>query len=197
MNRAVGFILAGMAAGFVSGISSPLVLGVRGAIFGGALAIGMLVCEIRREAKGYLSDGVTLIAAAVVALAVSLLAGGWEYMIRDMDIVEFGPPKVPFVYTFLTGFLIASGMFLCYRSYSLGQGRRLKALFFWGIPSLSAILRAVTFYSPDSELPRSVPVTAIFCLGVGVFPFLLLWGGTAWLFGFFRKGAHEERQQGN
>ena len=187
INKAVGFIFAGMAAGFVSGIMFPLELGVRGALFGGALAIGMLACEARRKAKGHLSAGMTLIAAAVVALIVSLFAGGWEYIIRDMDVVEFGPPKAPFVYTFLTGFLIAWGMFLCYRSYSLGQGRRLKALFFWGIPSLSAIPRAVIFYPPDGELPRSVPVIAIFCLGVGVFPFLLLWGGTAWLFGFFRK----------
>ena len=193
MNKAMGFILAAMVAGFLSGIMAPLALGVRGAIFGGVLAIGALVCRARQEAKGHLPVGITLVVAMVAALVVSLFIEGWRIVIDRLGIEDVASlPNGTYVYTCLTSFLIAWGLFLCYRSFLLRQSRWLKCLFFFGMPFLSTIPRAFLFYSPGGELPVGIPLIALFCLGVGVLPFLLLWGLVARGFGFFRKDAHEE-----
>ncbi|HPR69374.1 MAG TPA: hypothetical protein PLJ99_08805, partial [Kiritimatiellia bacterium] len=46
-QRKVLFVLVAAAAGFISGLLVPLVFGVRGAILGGALAIGALFLHPR------------------------------------------------------------------------------------------------------------------------------------------------------
>ena len=195
MNKAMGFILAGMAAGFASGITMPLVLGIRGAIFGGVLAIGALACRASHKSKGYLAVWITLVVAVVVALVTSLSVEGWQIVIDRLGIeTTTSLSNGTFVDICLISFPIAWGLFLCYRSFLLRQSWWLKCLFFFGMPFLSTIPRAVLFYSPDGELPVDIPLIVPFCLLFGVNPFLVLWGGVAWWFGFVRKEAHEESQ---
>ena len=188
MNKAIGFILAAMAAGFLSGIIMPLAFGVRGAIFGGALAIGMLACKARRETKGHLSVGITVIITMAVTLVASLLIEGWLIVMERLLVFDEFPNDGTPVHTFLTGLLVALGMFLCYRSYLLNQRRSLKALFFLGLPSLSVLPRAASIVGLEASY---FVMSVAYCFVAGLLPFLLLWGLVAKVFGFFREATYE------
>ena len=189
-NKSIGFIVVSTIAGFLSGISDVTTFAIRGAIFGGVLAIGMLACAVWHETKGRLSVWATLVAAGVVSLVSTPLMEGVWMMFPEGNLMD-APDRIP-VYTFLTGFLIAWGMFLRYRSYTLKQWRLVKVLFFLGIPALSVLPRAVLFYEPGGELPIDIPAASILCFLYGLLPFLLLWGGVTRWYGFFRKETHEE-----
>ncbi|MCL1919486.1 MAG: hypothetical protein FWG50_00170 [Kiritimatiellaeota bacterium] len=77
INKAVGFVLTSMAAGFLSGIFAPHVWGVRGAIFGGMLALGVLAYKKHGERKGHLAVAQALLIAIALSLAATLLIWGW------------------------------------------------------------------------------------------------------------------------
>jgi hypothetical protein len=194
MNRAIGFIVAGMAAGFVSGILNPLVFGVRSAIFGGMLAVGMLACAIYRENKEHLPAVVTLAVAVVASLVATIFIEGWLAVLRLVG-YESMPSKVEleFVYTFSSCVLIAWGMFLCFRSYTLGQNLFLRILLFFGIPALSVLPRAIALEEEwgSGDLPLDVLEISAYCFVLGLLPFLLLWGIVARAFGFFRAESYE------
>ena len=194
MKRAKWFVLTGMAAGFASGLIVPFDFGVRGAIFGGILAVGMLVCEESREKKGCLPVRVTLIVAVTVSLVAALLMGGWSFITRDFfidEIFSFSNPILALYTSAVGSFLISWGMFLCYRSYTLRQTEGLKSLFFFGMPLLSVIPRTASF--GDLSSGESLVTVSLHCLAFGLLPFLLLWGLVARLFGFFRKKSYEEK----
>ena len=193
-GKKVGFVLASMVAGFLSGVLNPVLFGVRGAILGGMLALGILACEVYRNAqKRDLSVGDILIAASVASLGAALLMKGWAVVIERFDLVsrnndEFGGNDISeglFGYTFLSCFLITVGIFLRYRNFTLKQRGYLNALCFWGLPFLSIFPRV----APSGDL--NVITGFLFCW-FGLLPFLLLWSRVAWLFGVFPKVATEK-----
>ena len=193
--KMVGFVLASMTAGFLSGILHPVLFGVRGAILGGMLALGILACEVyRKNQKRELSVEDILVTASIAALIAASLMEGWAVVIERFDLVtpgneDFGMSRFsegPFGYTFLSCFLITFGIFLCYRNYTLRQRGCFNALCFWVFPFLSIFSRVVPNGAPDD-------ITGfVFCFGLGLLPFLLLWGGVAKLLGVFRKGTYAE-----
>ena len=192
INKAVGFVLASMAAGFLSGIAN-LTFSVPGALMGGALAIGVLACDVWRERKGALPVGATLAVAAAVSLAVSPLVTGWRVMFPS-DEIDSNINFAAFAYTGLNCLSISWGVLLYYRSHSLRQGRLLLKgfLFLVMMPSLGLLPRLLLHQRPDSsrdELPGLIWLI-VPCIWGGLMLFLLLWGLAAKLFGIFsHRGA--------
>ena len=175
MIRAIGFIAAGMAAGFLSGILATSVWGIHGAILGGMLAGGVLACDAHRKKNRHLPLALVLAIAATVSLAAFLPIFGWDKIIVD----PIDAPQTTWHGVF-TCFFISLGVLLGCSNSSLGY-------FFW-IPLLSVIPRAIGFKEGLAEETRIGALTvSLFCFAFGLCPFLLLWGGVARLFGFLRK----------
>ena len=177
MKRAIGFVAVGMAAGFLSGIVFPHVLGIRGAILGGTLAGGVLACDACRKKKEELPFIIVFGIAVVVSLTSFLLMCGWGEVVRFCvpDPITAQLSQTTW-HSALTSFLISLGVLLYCKTHLLR--------YFLGMPLLSAFPRAMTF-NREMNLD-DLPNALFFCL-VGLFPFLLLWGCVAWRFGFFNK----------
>ena len=197
-NKSIGFILASMAIGFLSSIAD-LMVSIPGALMGGGLAIGMLVCCALYKSKGTLSVGVTLMVAMTISFALSLLITGYRFLFFSEDFMPDDIENVEIKFligTWLNCLLISWGVFLLNRSYLLKQGRLFwkVLLFFVLMPSLGMLPRFAPFYTPSTgpeELP-GLKWIIIPCLWGGLMLFLLLWGGVARWYGFFRKETHEE-----
>ena len=195
--KTVCFVLVSMAAGLLSGFSHLVLFGGRGAILGGTLAIGLIAYEMYRKIRVRLSAGATLIAASVTSLAAAQLMEGWAVVVRRLG---FGPwnrgdfsmneiSQGPFGYTFLTCFLIMSGLFFCYRS--CAQRRYFSALFSLAIPPLSVIPRVVSAYGMSGVAGFANGCLLLFVLGL--LPFLMMWICSAALFfDFFSPKTYEE-----
>ena len=184
MIRSIGFVVASMVVGFLSGIFAPHVFGVRGAIFGGALAGGVLACDAYRKKKGALPGTVVLAVAVAVSLGTFLLLYGRDAALLYLFNTSFAnmagmSPTTS--YSALTCFFISLGVLLCCRTYSF--------LYFFCIPLLSVLPRAIALEPGmrSGELPVGIPGLSFLCGMFGLLPFLLLWGGAARLFGFLRK----------
>jgi hypothetical protein len=192
MKRSIWFIVAGMVAGFLSGILLPHIYGVHGAILGGTLAGGVLACNSYRKKKGELPLTVLLGIVVVVSLTTFLLMFAWDALLlylsahaviaNTSDISDI--PRVAW-HSALTCFLISLGVLLYCRTHSFAC--------FLLIPLLSVLPRAIVLeqHMRSGELPVGFLTVSLFCAVVGLFPFLLLWGGVAWLFGFLRKDNRE------
>ena len=184
--KAIGFVVAAMGAGVLSGCNDPWGYGVRGAVLGGVLAAGVIVCERWRQRKGALPLGVTLSVAVAAALAVTLILEPRRFVMTVNNGLEnrhpFVSPETAWV--FLTCLLIACGLLLCHRSYSLRQRWFVRGLLFWGVSALSLFPRAALFGETIVSLFTNSFMRV--CYVGGLFAFLLLWGLVAWAFGFFR-----------
>jgi len=206
-TKALCFIFAGMAAGFVSGIFDPIFYGVRGAVLGGTLAMGLIVWRRYYEKEGQcmsiwrlhgIAIGVASLACALSVVLSVLLYTQWFPESYNAKQIKAGMESnlwiVHVLGTFVTCLFFAWGMLFCERSCALRQGRVIKNFFFFGMPALSVIPRAVSFGDTLSsgELPIGFLGTVIFCFVVGLLPFLLLWGIVARLFGFFYEKTYEE-----
>ena len=184
MKRSIWFVIAGMVAGFLSGLIAPHVYGIRGAILGGALAGGLLACDACRKKKGELPVAIALAVAAAVSLVTFLLLCGWDAALPclpDKLIADTSGMPPTTWHNALTCFLISSGVLLYCKNHS--------AACFFLIPLLSVVPRAVALEQQmrSGELPMGFLAISLFCAVVGLLPFLLLWGGVARLFGFLRK----------
>ena len=181
MIRSIGFVVTSMVVGFLSGIFAPHLFGVRGAIFGGALAGGVLACDAYRKKKGALPDKVVLAVAVAVSLGASLLMCGWGKVARLCfpDIITYNLSQTTWL-SALTCFLISFGVLLYFQT-PLPR-------YFWGMPLLSVFPRAIAIGAGMLEGELAILFLAIALSGViGLLSFLLLWGGVARLFGFLRK----------
>jgi hypothetical protein len=166
---------------------------------GGGLAVGVLACRAHHKSKGTLSVGVTLMVAAAISFALSLLITGYRFLLFSEIFIPDDIENVEIKFllsTWLNCFLISWGVFLFNRSYLLKQGRLFwkGLLFFVLMPSLSIWLRFDPYFRPSTgpdELP-GLKWIIIPCLWGGLMLFLLLWGGVARWYGFFRKETHEE-----
>ena len=185
MKQSIWFVVASMAAGFLSGILSPQVYGVHGAILGGMLAGGVLTCNSYRKKKASLPFTVILGYTAAVSLAAFLLIFGWDalflYLANTTDIVSTADVPLTAWHSALACFLITLGVLLYCKNHSLTC--------FFLIPLLSVLPRAIAFEQEmgSSEVPIGVLGFSLFCTVCGWLPFMLLWGGVARLFGVFRK----------
>ena len=188
MIRAIGFVVASMVAGFLSGIMVPYVYGARGAILGGLLASGVLACVSYRKKKEVLPFTVVLGITVAVSLTAFLLMFGWDalllYLADNAIIITTSDMlDMPLVrwHSALTCFLISLGVLLYCKTHW-------RACFFW-LPLLSVLPRAIALEQQmrSGEFPISVLDGSFFCAMVGLLPFMLLWGFVAWQFGFLRK----------
>ena len=161
------FVLAGAVAGFLSGLTNPLVFGVRGAIVGAVLSGATILLRPRLNAPGSASppDWITVglgIAAAAVATA---LIAGWHLFLpdegRNMDF-QMSPLSTPMRFATILCYTVPLLMF--YRERARGKARAWA--WFFGGPIVAALIRAWGYHQPGT-LP--------FNLALGALPFSLLW----------------------
>lgn len=159
------FVLTATMAGFISGLFEPLVFGVRGAILGGALAIGVLFLHPRPADRPAMTIPSTLGLSLIVAGAAFAVICLWQLCINSfINNDEFGVTDFPPVFSALTAWAYAATLLLFYRDRQAGH-RRAWA-WFVAAPLIGAVLRAGRF----REI-ASVPYTFI----LGALPFVLLW----------------------
>ena len=205
-DKVIGFVVTSMAAGFLASIGH-FAVSIPGALMGGGLAVGVLVCRAHYKSQGTLSVVKTLMVATAISFALSLLIMGYRILLFLLfsffqknlthillEIENIGIKLL--LGTWLNCLLISWGVFLLNRSYLLKQGRLFwkVLLFFVLMPSLGMLPRFAPFYTPSTgpeELPE-LKWIIIPCMWGGLMLFLLLWGGVARWYGFFRKETHEE-----
>lgn len=161
------FVLAGALAGFLSGLMIPLVFGVRGAILGTALSIGVLFLNPWRKGPEPRVPGPWACAGLgiVVGLAAFAAICLWQLILPinaqndEIGVANFYP--LPALATCL---IYSLGLLWVYRKRQSGRGQ--DWAWFVAIPILGALARSLGMFAI-----QAFPYNLL----VGALPFVLLW----------------------
>jgi hypothetical protein len=154
MRNPIAMLIAGTFAGFLSGLMTPLVFGLRGAAFG--LALSLTVILVGRS-------GWKSILPYLPGLVLGIGLGFFRY---DLDL---GGHSEPATYDFLT--LLNAVLcipLLAYAYLTDPLKKRIGLLLLFGV--LSCLFRSWTF---DSDWRAAAFV--VYNFPIGMLPFLLLW----------------------
>ena len=164
--RNVLFVLAGAVAGFLSGLLSPLVFGVRGAILGAALSFGAIFLNPRRkdpDGRGWGPWAAAGLALAVGATAFAAI-GLWQTIHPTPENDELGLLYFLPLPALAACLIYPLALFQFYREWQ--TGRRRAWAWFAAAPLLGAMARSLGKHGIEA-FPNN--------LFVGALPFALLW----------------------
>ena len=161
------FVLAGTFAGFLSGLLSPFIFGMRGAILGAALSFGVLFLNPWRKGPETRVPSTRASVGLGIAVGLAAFAGIWLWQVilpvnflkSDFDVQFFDPLR-----TLAICLIYPLAFFRFYREW---QADRYRAFaWFAAAPLLGALVRSLGEYGF-----QAYPSMLIF----GALPFALLW----------------------
>jgi len=163
--RYILFILSGALAGFISGLLSPLVFGLRGALLGGAISAGVALLNPWR------SDPIGQILSLPKTLLLSALVGGsvfaviWAcHSMFPLPADELGLNHFMPLSSAISCLIYAVGILLTTRARLAGKRHAWTGYLL--TPLCGALSRAWSF---------GEPAAIIYTLPAGALPFMLFW----------------------
>ena len=141
--RNVVFMLASALAGFLSGLTNPLVFGARGAIVGYLLSAAVVLLQPRRRSSNAPPPRAWTIVGlgiATSALATALISGWHLFLPDEGHNVDFQMDPLSVPARFATILCYAVPLLLFYQNKRLGRARAWG--WFFAAPVLGALIRS-------------------------------------------------------